>query len=133
MLEPQLKKQVCKVSGICLILSVICAAVFFGLSLVFDYSLKSAFLGVALGTVTAILSFFVLAVNVSRAVEKSSKSAGASMGFGYLFRLAIAGAAVYAAIKLPNIFNVWATAIPLVFPRLAIYIINFTKKGGDNA
>lgn len=133
MLIPELKGQVKSVLLTSLALSVICAAVFALLSLIFRFSLLPCVLGVILGFAAAAVGFFVLALNVQRSVEKSSKGAQLSMGLGYILRLAIAGGVIFLAIKLPGLFNLWATAIPLVFPRLAIFIINFTKKGGDKA
>lgn len=133
MLNSQMKKQVKAVICTVLILSAVFAVILGALSFVLDFSVKAALLGTALGAAAACASFFILALNVQHSVERSAKGAQLSMGFGYLFRLAIAGLVIILAIKLPMVFNVWTTAIPLVFPRLAIFIINFTQKGGDNA
>ena len=51
----------------------------------------------------------------------------------YFIRILIVAATLILAIKLPEYFNYIATAIPFVFPRIVIMVLNLKKKGEDKA
>ena len=88
-----------------------------------------ALAGTAAGCAAAALNLLFMAVGIERAVEKGEKRAQASMASGYMLRLAALAVYVFAVIKLPSVFNLWAAVLPLVFPRIAIAIINIKKVG----
>ncbi|MBQ4160408.1 MAG: ATP synthase subunit I [Clostridia bacterium] len=91
-------------------------------------------LGTVLGSLCAIVNFFLTALNVQKAVDKSESGAKLSMVSGYYCRLAIIAAAMFLAIKMPWL-NIFTTAIPLIFPRLVItghsLVGQLKKDGGE--
>lgn len=131
MLDTQLKGQVRSVIRVTLILSAVLGIILCITGFIFKFSVIKALLGVCLGTFGAAASFFILALNVQYSVEQSERVAQISMGTGYIVRLVVVAVVVILAIKLPSVFNVWATIIPFIFPHFSIFILNFAKKGGD--
>lgn len=81
----------------------------------------AVFYGTLLGFACASANFLLLALTVSRSVEKG-KAAGGYMGVSYLLRLFFIGAVVVFAIKSPYI-DYLPTVISLVFPRIIITLI----------
>ncbi len=92
----------------------------------------SMLLGTLLGSLCALVNFFLTAVNIEKAVRKGESGAKLSMVSGYYCRLAIIAAVMFFAIKMPWL-NIFAVAIPLVFPRVVITVCSFAgqlKKDG---
>lgn len=91
----------------------------------------AAILGTLLGCVVAVFNFTLMGIILEQCIEKQS---GASYfaGFGYIFRLAIIAAAVVWAMKV-SYLNYVCVIIPLIFPQIAIFIINITRKKERNA
>ncbi len=95
-------------------------------------------LGTLIGFTCAVLNFCFLALTVSKAVSKG-KAAGGYMGISYLVRLFTIAAVIIFAIKSPYV-NYVAVAVPLLFPRVIITLIqgimkwkrNDDAEGGDN-
>lgn len=131
MLDTQLKSQVSSVLRVTLILSAVLGIILCITGFIFEFSVIKALLGVCLGTLGAAVSFFILALNIQYSVEQSERVAQISMGTGYIVRLVVVAVVVILAIKLPAVFNVWATIIPFVFPHFSIFILTLAKKGGD--
>ena len=76
-------------------------------------------LGAALGSVAAVLNFFVMGISVQRALDCPEK-AKAMVQRSYTWRmLAMAGILVL-AVKLPY-FHPVAAAVPYLLPRITIY------------
>ncbi len=98
------------------------------LSLFTVVSFSKALLGTLLGYTLASLNFFLLALSVSGSVERGSR-AGGFMLVSYTVRLGLIAAVIFAVIKLPTVFNLWAAVIPLLFPRAAITLLTILKKG----
>lgn len=86
----------------------------------------AAVLGTLLGCVVAVFNFALMGLILEQCIAKQS---GASYlaGFGYIFRLAIIAAAVVWAMKV-SYLNYVCVVIPLIFPQLAIFIINIIRK-----
>ncbi len=88
-------------------------------------------LGTLLGCVYSVFNFALTAYSVSQSVQKSETAAKAHMAGGYYLRLALTAVVIYWAIRAPY-FNVFAVAIPLLFPRIVITGCSlagqFTKK-----
>jgi hypothetical protein len=90
-------------------------------------------LGNLLGATAALANFFLMAQGVVKAMEKDPKDAkqamklSSSMRFLALFIVILIGA-------LLPVFNTWAVAIPLLFPRLAIAVRPLWDKkiGGED-
>lgn len=135
MLSSELKKQVREILSIVLVLGVLQLLVFFVIGRFWPIPFITALLGTVIGCLLASLNLFLLARNVDKSVEKDSKGAQYSMSLGYTLRLALTAVVVFAAIKLPQLLNLWAVIIPLVFPRTAIMLINFKskKQGGEHS
>lgn len=94
---------------------------------VFGYFSLSVVLGAALGVFTATLNFLLLALTLEYALGKGARKAQGLMGLSYTVRIVIIALVVVFAIKSAYI-NYIAAAIPLVFPRIVIYILNFINK-----
>ena len=98
-----------------LLFSVIMQSVFLVLQK-WDYTVL---LGNLLSGVAVVLNFLFMGITVQKAVEKDEKDAKNAMKASqslrtlFLFAVAVVGASV-------PVFNIWATLIPLVFPRIAI-------------
>ena len=136
MLSTEMKKQLREILGFVLALGFVQLLVFFILSrTAVEIPFLRALAGTAAGCAVAVLNMLFLAIGIEKAVEKSEKGAQAAMGGGYMLRLAVIAVYVFAVIKLPGVFNVWAAIIPLTFTRIAIMIINLKnagrKAGGD--
>ncbi len=133
MLSPEIKKQVKTISAAVLAMGLVQLGVFLVLSFTAQVSFAKALAGTAAGCLAAVLNLVLLAVSVEKSVAKSSRGAQAHMTLAYMGRLLLTAAEVIAVIKLPGIFNLWAAVIPLVFPRIAIMLINFKskRKGGE--
>lgn len=124
MLSKPILREVMRVSVCILALGAIMVAVFalFGK---FD---MTVLLGAILGCVYACLNFALTAKSVERSAEAGSESAAKmKMMSGYYFRLILAAAVMFWAIKAPY-FNMWAAVIPFIFPRISIYIISITDR-----
>lgn len=128
-----MKKDIIQVISGVAILSAIMDVVFFAVGR-FDIAVLW---GTLLGFLCAIVNFLLLAITVHISLSKG-KAASGYMGASYLLRLAFIGAVIVFAIKHPQI-NYVATAIPLVFPRITIMIVQgimkykkSPSKEGDN-
>ena len=91
-------------------------------------------LGNLLSGVIGVLNFLLLGLTVQKAVDsedekyaKTLMKSSQAIRLVMLFGVAVLGATV-------PVFNLWATLIPLLFPRIAIVIrqILLNRKGGDN-
>ena len=123
-MTPQMKKQLKEIGLMILALGVLQLGVFALLTRAMNLYFLRCLAGTAAGCLIAVLSIVMLAVGIENAVDKGEKGAQAAMSGGYMLRLAVTAVYVFAVIKLPGIFNIWAAVIPLIFPRLAIMIIN---------
>jgi len=101
-------------------------AVFFVLSLLgigkMDYRI---FLSGIVGTVVAVLNFTVLCLTIQKAAQiEDQKQMKARFQLSYNARLILQAAWVVVAFLLPC-FHVIAAAVPLLFPTLTIYYLQF--------
>lgn len=87
--------------------------------------------GTLLGVACASLNFCFLAYAVAKSLGKG-KSAVGYMGGSYILRLFFIGAVVVFAIK-STYFNYIATAIPLLFPRVIITVIQGIMKSKNKS
>lgn len=129
-MSPEMKKQLKEIAGMILALGILEAGVCALIARGFGPFFLRCLAGDAAGCAVAFFGMLMLAVSIERAVEKSEKAAQTAMSGGYLLRLAAVAVFVFAVIKLPKVFNVWAAVVPLIFPRLAIMLINL-KNGGE--
>lgn len=91
-----------------------------------------AVFGTVLGCALAVLNFSLMGIILEICMSSNKGAAGGLMGAGYIFRLALIAAVVIWAIKASYI-NYICVIIPLVFPRIAIFILNRIRKdSGEN-
>lgn len=114
-IDKTVKKETIYIALWTLILSGIMEAVFIIIS--WDYTVL---LGNVLGGTVAVLNFFALGLTVQKAINiedtkdrKNYMKISQSFRFIFLIIVAVLGAVV-------PCFNVWATIIPLLFPRIAL-------------
>lgn len=119
MINSELKKQTVKMSIGVLVMTAIMIGVFAAFDK-FDYKVVT---GGFLGALVTIANYFFLAFSVDRISNKDNVKKGQSMmKISYFARLVVIGITIFVAIKIP-IFNYIATAIPFLFPRVVIVII----------
>ncbi len=80
----------------------------------------SVLAGSLLGSVTAIGNFLLVGLMVQKAVTQDPKKARSTVKLSQSGRLLMQGAVLVLAAVLPGVFNIWATAIPLLIPRIAV-------------
>lgn len=79
-------------------------------------------LGSVLGSIAAILNFVLMCLMVQKAVIQDRKQAKNTVQLSQGLRLLGQGLILVLAACLPMVFNLWATAIPLLVPRAAITV-----------
>ena len=77
-------------------------------------------LGSVLGSVTAVGNFLLMCLMIQRAVTQTDKQAKNTVKLSQSLRLMLQGLMLVLAACLPRVLNIWAVAIPLLIPRLAI-------------
>ena len=115
-LDPEVKSEVAKMARDCLILSLVMALGF----LIAGKLNAAALYGLLIGYALAVGNFFLLAYTVSRAVDKG-KPEEAAQRVKATATLRLIGVGALSALLI-GVFktNVFATLIPLLFPRVAI-------------
>ncbi|MBQ2835144.1 MAG: ATP synthase subunit I [Clostridia bacterium] len=108
---------------------VLLVAVMYALSMVgvgtFDYRVITGVIG---GCIVAVLNFFLMCLTIQRAVSMSEqKSMKAFIQGSYNGRLFLQAAWIVAAYLMPWV-NVFAAAIPLLFPNLMIFYLQARGK-----
>ena len=76
--------------------------------------------GSVLGSATAVFNFLLVGLMVQKAVTQDEKKARSTVKLSQSGRLLMQGAVLVIAAVLPQVFNIWATAIPLLIPRIAV-------------
>lgn len=129
-LQPASRKEITRISLGTLICDAILVAVLFLLSLVGVGSFEPGriFLGVACGSVVAIVNFTVLCLTVQSAVGMENKrKMKAKFQLSYNIRLLVQAVWVVAAFLIPQVHFV-AGAAPVLFPNVVIYFLQFTGR-----
>ena len=103
------------IAGCALVMSVVMQIVFIVLGL-WDASVLLVNL---LGLIAAVGNFFLMGLTVQSAVSKEQKQAASMMKASQTGRLFLLFMAALLGVLL-DCFNIWATIIPLFFPRIAI-------------
>ena len=127
MIEKNLLKEVRNMAIGVFLLSLFMVLIFF----LCGYFSVQVILGALLGDAVCVLNFLILAYCVSQAVEKGEDSAKKYISGTYFLRMILVAVSIIIAIKTPRYFNYLATAIPFVFPRIVITVLNFinSRKG----
>lgn len=98
--------------------------IMYGLFALAGYWQFDTILGALAGYSLACLYYFMLACSVETSMTKETEDEARLHQFrSYWVRLGVIAIVLVAVIYAPQV-NAWATIIPLVFPRLAIYILN---------
>lgn len=79
-------------------------------------------LGSLLGGVTAVGNFLLMCRMVLKAVSQTQKQAANTVKLSQGLRLMMQGLMLVLAAVLPTVFNIWAAAIPLLIPTIAIRV-----------
>ena len=91
-----------------------------GVCLVAGWWSLPVLLGALLGGVTAVGNFLLMCRMVQKAVTQTEKQAKNTVKLSQGLRLMMQGLILVLAAVLSTVFNIWATAIPLLIPRIAI-------------
>lgn len=119
-------KDAIKISIVIFILTIIEIMIF----AIFKGFKADIIIGGIYGFLFTSLSFFYLAFCVNKAVDKTEAGAKAFMGMTYTTRMILTAIMVIIAAKV-KIINIWAAIIPLLFQRIAVYVVEFLKKRGE--
>ena len=130
-IDPTIKKETLYIAGWSLIFSMIMHSVFLLIGK-WDYTVL---LGNVLSLVASVGNFFLLGLTVQKALTKEEKDAKQFMKFSQVFRLFVLfGICVLGAVL--DCFDVFATIIPLLFPRISIMLrplfYRKSREGGSN-
>lgn len=112
-------------------------------SLIFSVLLQSVFLilkrwdytvllGNLLGCTAAVLNFFLMGLTVQKAVGLDEEGAKNKVKLSQMLRMFMLVAFAACAFLFKDYFNVAAFAIPLIFPRIAIFFRPYFDKKKDN-
>ncbi len=85
-----------------------------------------AALGTLFGCIIAVANFTLMGVILEKCVS-GGRGASGLMGFGYIARLALIAVVVIWAMK-ADYLNYVCVIIPLLFPQIAVFIINFARR-----
>ena len=91
-----------------------------GVCLVVGWWSLPVLLGSLLGGLTAIGNFMLMCLMVQKAVLQTPKQAQNTVKLSQGLRLMMQGLILVVAAVLTSVFNIWATAIPLLVPRIGI-------------
>lgn len=123
-LDPVIKRETLYIGAWVLILSAIMQAVFLIIGK-WDYTVL---LGNLLTGSASVLNFFLMALTVKRAVDKEEKDARGTMKASQALRNLMMFVIVVLGVLLPC-FNIWASIIPVFFPRISmLFRAMFNKK-----
>lgn len=82
--------------------------------------------GSLLGSATAIGNFLLMALTVQNALTRDKKKAAQMIQVSQSARLMLMGAVLVMAGLLPQVFNLWTTILPLLIPRIAVTVRQWT-------
>ena len=126
MVDPVVKRETLRISLGTLVLSVVMQLVFV---IIKRWDMTVVF-GNLLGAFAAVLNFFLMCLTVQHCVKLEPDKAALKIRASQTGRLFMMAAFLGIAALLPKVFNIFATAIPLIFPTLtiAVYRLFLAKK-----
>ncbi len=128
-IDPTVKKETLYVAVWTFILSLLLQAVFLVVGR-WDYTVLA---GNVLGFCAATANFFLMGLTVQSALGKEEKAAENTVRLSQLLRLLLLGVVAVLGGAL-SCFNVLATVIPMLFPRIAVQFRPlFGKEKNNNA
>lgn len=129
-LQPASRKEISRIAAGTLVCDGILVAALFLLSLVGVGTFEAGriLLGIACGSVLAILNFTILCLTVQSAVGMENKrKMKARFQLSYNVRMLIQAGWVVASFLIPQIHFI-AGAAPILFPNVVIYVLQATGK-----
>ena len=127
--DPTVRRETAYIAVVTLLLSMLMQIVFVIIGQ-WDFTVL---LGNLLGGVTAVGNFFLMGLTVQRALADDQKQAARRVHASQSYRLILQGVVLVLAAVL-NCFNLWAAALPLLFPRIGVQfrpLFLKQKDGGD--
>lgn len=126
MVDPVVKRETLRISLGTLVLSIVMQLVFI---IIKRWDMTVVF-GNLLGAFAAVLNFFLMCLTVQRCIKLEPDKAALKIRASQSGRLLMMAAFLGMAALLPKVFNIFATAIPLIFPTLtiAVYRLFLAKK-----
>ena len=117
-LDPVVRKET-RFAALWVAVAILPVQVAFWLLGLWDYTVL---LGSLLGSVTATVNVLLVGLMVQTAVTQTEKQAKNTVRLSQGGRLLLQGAILVLAACLPRVFHLWAAAIPLLVPRIAVSI-----------
>ncbi len=122
-IDPAIKSETLYIGAWVLILSAIMQAVF----LIIGKWNYTVLLGNLLTGSASVLNFFLMGLTVQGAIEKEEKEAKSTMKASQSLRNLMMFVVVVVGVVVPC-FNIWASIIPVFFPRIAMIFRVFFNK-----
>lgn len=116
MVDPVVRRETLRITLGTLVLSAVMQLVF----IVIGRWDTTVLFGNLLGAFAAVLNFFLMGLTVQRCVGLPQDKAALKIRASQTGRLFMLAAFLALAALLPKVFNIFAAAIPLVFPTLSI-------------
>lgn len=114
----------------------VCVAAMLGIFALLGKFDQTALLGGIFGGLIATLNFFFMAIAATiasdKAVNQDVKGGEATVRISYIARMVVMAVVLFALVK-SGLCNVFALVLPLVFTRPVLTLIEFFRKGDDNA
>ena len=124
-IDPTILRETRYVASVTVVLSAIMQAVFLVIG---KWNLTVLFGNLFIGF-AVILNFFLMGLTVQKAVTQDEKSAKRTVKMSMLGRNVMMFAFLASAVLLrEKVFNIWASLIPVVFPRIAIALKQILMK-----
>lgn len=108
------------------LISLILGAVQLIITIPVGYFGYAAVFGTLLGCAMAVFNFTMMGIVLEKSMSRKRRASGIA-GIGYILRLIIIAAVIIWAIKV-SYLNYVCVVIPLLFPQIAVYIINFIRR-----
>lgn len=128
------RKAVFRETGVVAVGVTLCSAVMVGVFALMGLFDLSVVLGAVVGSVLAILNFFVMAICTSLAADKAANQdvggGKALINGSYLGRMVVLAVLLFAC-AVSGFFNLFALVLPLVFVQPTITIAEFFRKSGE--
>ncbi|MBR5947060.1 MAG: ATP synthase subunit I [Clostridia bacterium] len=121
MVEPVVKRETLRITAGTLILSAVMQFVF----IIIKCWDMTVLFGNLLGAFAAVLNFFLMCMTVQRCVSLEPDKAAYKIRISQSGRLVMMAAFLGIAALIPKVFNIFAAAIPLIFPTLTIAAYRF--------
>ncbi len=115
-LDPAVKKQTLYVTAWVIILSALMQSVF----LIIKAWNYTVLLGNLLSATASVINFLLLGITIQKSITKSPEDAKKAIKASQALRMVFLVVVAVLGVAL-DCFNVWATVIPLVFPRISFY------------